>query len=283
MKNILPDVKIYINRDDTKFALFEQEEVISDVIRVDGYWNPKLLDVVERILSKSFPGNVVDVGAGIGSFTVPLASRFTDKFVFHAFEPLKIVFMQLATNTLLNNLATVKLYNYPLSNEKRRVEYGILDVRHSTNHGSFSFLERINDLRGIPQTEEKDVYEFTTLDYFSLKNVRLIKISGQGMDNEILQGAKETILNNDHPPILFEFWDNDWYQEEKDKIAKFLEEMGYTFNTYVDNYQLAFKNDAKFDFFMSDEPTEISGEYVISEKEHDTDKTLEDQKVYLPK
>ena len=72
---MLPELRIYTTPDDIKYLLFEQNEVISDEIRNNGIWNGACLDLAEKVLAKGHSGRVIDIGAGFGSFTLPLALK----------------------------------------------------------------------------------------------------------------------------------------------------------------------------------------------------------------
>lgn len=282
MKNVLPELKIYTNDSDVKFVLFEQGDVISDQIRTMGNWNSHVLTFVDKILNKQLAGTVIDIGAGLGAFSIPLACTHNQRFHFKSFEPLKIIFMQLASNVLLNNLDNVRIHNVALGNQEKRMTFNTIDLFTNANHGSFSFNEEINKVRNIVPTDKKEVYEFRKLDSYGFDSVRFIKLSAPGMELEVLQGAKQTIINSDKPPILFETWDAEWYKDQVVEIFNFLQEMQYSHFASLNGYQVAFKSEAQYDFFMSDDEVVESGDFIISEKVHDTEETLKDQKVYNP-
>jgi len=279
-KKTLPEVRIYTNVNDTKYALFEQPEVISDAIREDGFWNKTTLMFATNLLKKQPKGLVIDIGSGFGTFTIPIACTFADKYDIVSFEPIKPIFLQLATNVLINNLGQVKVYNVGLSDKSETIVSNTLDIHHSGNHGSFSFDEETNALRNIVPTAEKDTYDMRTLDSYKLTNVRFVKLSAAGMETKVLEGAKETLKNNNLPPVLFEFWDAEWYIQKRDAIFEFLKSMGYGHFENLFGYVFAFKDRAEYDFFASEEEVIESGEFVISQKVHVTKDTLEDQKVY---
>ena len=276
----LPEVRIYSNVNDTKYALFEQPEVISDVIKEQGFWNKTTLIFATNLLKKQPRGKVVDIGAGFGTFTIPIATTFGDKYDCVSFEPIKVIFLQLATNVLLNNLGQVKVYNVGLSNKSEMIESNVLDVHRNGNHGSFSFDEETNMHRNIVPTNEKETYEMKTLDSYKLSDIRFIKLSAAGMEVKVLEGAKETIQNNNLPPILFEFWGDEWYIEKRNAIFETLKSMGYEYFENLFGYVFAFKDKAQYDFFTSEEEVVKADEYVIGQKVHVTQDTLDNQKVY---
>ena len=133
---MLPELKIYTTPNDVKYLLFEQSEVISDEIRKHGIWNEPCLDLCEKILSKGSTGRVIDIGAGFGSFTIPLALKH-HKYTYTAFEPLPVINAQLSANILLNYLDNIRVYSCALSDAEALLDAPVLDVYSSGNHGSY--------------------------------------------------------------------------------------------------------------------------------------------------
>ena len=112
---MLPPMRIYTTRNDIKYLLVEHDEVISDHIKRDGVWGSDYLDTCAKILRNVPSGRVIDVGASIGTWTVPLALMFEGKHEFDAIEPLSKVNMQLNANVLLNNLENVNVHRVAIS------------------------------------------------------------------------------------------------------------------------------------------------------------------------
>lgn len=276
---MLPGLKIYTTISDLKYIMFEHPDVISDSIKSEGCWNLNKLIVANTILKNSDPGIVIDIGAGFGTFSVHLASMNYVNFKFAAFEPLRIINMQLATNVLLNHLDNIKVFNIGLGDADETRTFYTLDYELNANHGSFSFNDEINKLRGILPTDDQESYEFRRLDSFSTNNVRLIKLSAPGMEIDVLRGARETIINNNNPPLIFENWEVEWYKDKVEQIYKFLDEVGYEEFEVVENFIFAFKNvGEKMRLMREQQKTAVFTEFHITEKLHDADETIKSQK-----
>jgi len=276
---MLPQLKVYTTIDDLKYLMFEQPDVISDQIKIHGSWNGNLLELVDVVIKNQGSGLVIDIGAGFGTFSVPLATLNYSKFKFAAFEPLRIINLQLATNVLLNHLDNVKVFNVGLGDKDESVIFYTLDYETNANHGSFSFNHEVNEIRGIIPTDSKESYEFRRLDSYLPEDVKLIKLSAPGMELEVLNGAKETILKNNNPPLVFENWDVEWYREKIDAVYAFLNEVGYQEYHEVGAYVIAFKNaEEKNQLLKESRNNNIFTEFHIVEKEHDAVETLKDQK-----
>ena len=275
---MLPEIKIHTTENDTKYALFEQSEVISDEIRMRGDWNPAVLHICEKILEKKSGGRVLDIGAGIGTFSVPLALKFRDKFLFTAFEPIPVLHLQLCTNFFLNNIEDAQAFQYGISNKDEYFEAPALDFKRVSNHGTYSFLEDINRARGIVSSSKTDVYELKRLDHFKFANVALIKISTQGMEFEVLDGARNTIINNNFPPVVFECWTNEWYKDRRAKVLDFFASHAYEHYLDMGEHMVAFKTMSQYNHFMLPE-TDVKSisNFKVTEQHHETKSVLESQ------
>lgn len=221
-----PDVKIYTTRNGTQYALFNQPEIISDEIRRNQFWNTYNLEVADIILGESKGKRVIDIGAGLGSFTVPLAIKYLKQHIFEAFEPVPALNEQLNANVLLNKLHNARCYRFGIADRNEIVDHAIFDLA-ATNHGAFSFLNESYVNRNIPIPNEVDVYELRTLDDFRFGNVGLIKITVSGMELEVLKGAQKIIEHNETPPLMVECWGDEWYKERKEAILELIKEYGY--------------------------------------------------------
>ncbi len=72
-----------------------------------------------------------------------------------------------------------------------------------------------------------------TLDSFNLTNINFIKIDVEGHEKLVLEGAVQTLKNNNYPKILFESWDEHHEQNGlpsiklKKELFEFIESLGY--------------------------------------------------------
>lgn len=243
---MLPQLEIHTTPDDIKYILFSQSEVISDQIRSTGFWNEHVIKIAENILNKKTDGIVLDVGAGIGSFTVPLAIKFQN-LKFLTFEPLKVIFWQLCANVLLNNLYNVRTFYRIVSDQIGTLKYYDLDYANSSNHGSISFNEKINGIRGISfENCPECIYSSITIDDYKFEKIALIKISAAGLEKNVLIGAENSIRKCSNPPIILELWDESFYENEKNQCLEILKSFGYECVNRVGNHVIAFKNNDEY-------------------------------------
>lgn len=230
-------LELYETASGFKYHLFPND-FISNSVKETGFFAKHLLDLSSQILfsSKSNPGLVLDIGANLGTFSIPLASWFSE-FYFCAFEPLKFVHQNLQSNVDANGLTNIKCYNLALSNTTKtevckRLPYGTIHpIDQCSNVGGtslkeemFNFAARVFDLKSPPVPE---LIEFRDLDSFNLENVSLIKLDVETMELEVLEGAKQTIRNNNLPPILYESLIDDMFMENNKKVFHYLQFLGY--------------------------------------------------------
>jgi FkbM family methyltransferase len=286
-QSTLPELSIHTTEDGTRYLLFNQSEVISDEVKKTGYWNPHVLDIATNILEKKTSGGlVIDVGAGFGSFTIPLAIDHPS-FKFIAFEPLKVVFWQLCSNLLLNNLYNIRTHEKIVSNEVTNKLLYDIDYRSCNNHGSFSFNQKMNEIRGISSLEDSNIkmygrhqYAITKIDDFGFTNVALFKISAAGMELEVLEGASETIERSSNAPIIVELWRESWYEREKSQCIDLLKSLGYSYIHDISSHVIATKTEEEFLVYNSSIKLEGEfGGFTIVDESNETEETLKNQTI----
>jgi FkbM family methyltransferase len=124
----------------------------------------------------------IDVGANIGSYTLPLARRFHEVT---SFEPNHTYCKILRLNIVLNNLRNVHVYEVALSDQA-----GVMPL-YNRHGGSTSLDSSLYGLRyqrvSYVQTARLDDFRsrFDTLDF--------IKLDAEGQEYRILQGGAQLI------------------------------------------------------------------------------------------
>jgi FkbM family methyltransferase len=233
----LPEIHLATDGD-LNYALFKHNDIVSNAVRTGGY-ETELQELSNDLLVQHTDGIVIDVGANLGSYVVPLAKR-NAHLQFEAFEPQRIVYYQLCANTFLNRLSNVYTHNVGLSNEKRITSYVLPNYAEETNIGAFSidFETRHNDY----EVKSEGVIErmiIIPLDAMQYEKVRLIKIDVEGHELQVLQGAEHTLRENNYPPIIFEAWT--WkFPEKRQAVFTHLESLGYEI-TQIGQNNLAVK------------------------------------------
>jgi FkbM family methyltransferase len=167
------------------------------------------------------PGQVVvEVGANIGAHTVHLAKLVGAGGAVLAFEPQRVIFQILCANIALNALFNVHTYHAGLGREKGTLKVPPMDYDAVGNFGGLALTDA---------AVGEDV-SILALDGFNLPSLQVLKIDVEGMEADVLLGARNTIAR--HRPVLYV--END-RQEKSAALIRLIEELGYTMYWHTPN------------------------------------------------
>lgn len=127
--------------------------------------------------------SAIDVGGHVGLYSSAMLDVFENV---SAFEP-----SILNAKCFAANAPRAKLYPYGLGEQDKVVDLHIAD----DNSGNNSIVESFGDKK-IP-------IQIKTLDSFNFNNIDLIKIDVQGYEEQVILGARKTLIDN-HPIIIAE-------------------------------------------------------------------------------
>lgn len=220
----LPEIHLATDGD-LNYALFRHSDIVSNHVRAGGY-EKELQDLSTQLLVGHINGIVLDIGANLGSYTVPLAKAHPT-LQFHSFEPQRVIYYQLCTNIFLNRLDNVLAYQYGLSDAEWAEPFVMPDYSKENNIGAFSVDKPVREKDYEVRTEGATEWiNCIKLDSLNLKNVRLIKVDVEGHELAVMYGAHKTLEENNYPPIIFESWT--WkFPEKRLKLIAYLEDLGY--------------------------------------------------------
>jgi FkbM family methyltransferase len=175
----------------TTLYLYPWNEIVSDTIRgTHNFFEINFLDYIYNNYKNH--KEIIDIGSNIGNHSV-FFSKYLNCETVHCFEPVQNNIELLEKNLIpLNN--KTKIYKCALSNK-----IGTLPLYNSqsNNYGGFSLHSYSNG----SSFKVLDTIEVTTLDSYNFDNVTMIKIDVENHENEVLEGAKDTIRK--HKPIIF--------------------------------------------------------------------------------
>jgi FkbM family methyltransferase len=231
---MLPNCQL-IKVDGTQFLVFKGSDLISNHLKKELY-EDDIHQLALKLLINEPSGTVLDIGANLGTFCVPLARKIP-KLKFHAFEPQRIVNYQLCANIIINSLDNVHTYELALSNKDDQLNLVMPDYAKETNIGAFSIDTEVRSNEyECATTSVTNKIDLVPLDFFAFSDVKLIKIDVEGHELEVLQGGLETIKANNYPPIIFEAWTwKPWYQEKRKALLDYLEGLGYQIQQLGEN------------------------------------------------
>ncbi|HAT35515.1 MAG TPA: FkbM family methyltransferase [Rhodospirillaceae bacterium] len=166
------------------------------------------------------PGDtVVEVGANIGSHTIPIAEAVGPKGHVVAFEPQRGVFQLLCANVGLNGLDQIQPLQFAIGKQPGKARMLRPNYRKSGNFGSIS----IGEQPGATNPSDYESVIVGTLDnMLKLESCRLLKVDCEGMELDVLKGAAEFIKT--HKPFLYV--END-RKEKSPALISFVLELGY--------------------------------------------------------
>ena len=144
------------------------------------YPNQSLLDFAKKCITKE--SVVIDIGAHIGTFAVPV-SKFAGLTI--AFEPAEKTLALLRQNI-----------------ERNHASVSVRAVGLGSAPGSASLLERKAENAGANTLVEGSDIPVTTLDS-EIEKANFIKIDVEGMEAEVLAGGKK-LLEHSQPVVWFE-------------------------------------------------------------------------------
>lgn len=177
-----------------KFILNDYDMDISKHMSLYGEWAEQELQMFMSIVKQG--DIVIDAGANIGAFTVPLARLVGRTGHVHAFEPQKIINQRLNANIVLNELENVDVYLAALGNSSGKIMVPMLNYTTSSNFGALSLTKPIEN------QSERWAYEvpLITLDSLNFYNPytnedcpSFIKMDVEMMEKYVLQGGAALI------------------------------------------------------------------------------------------
>jgi len=223
---MLPNCEL-VNCFGNQYLVFKGNDLISSQLKSRGY-EIEVYALAHKLLEKHEDGVVLDIGANLGSFTVPLAKN-NQRLTFHSFEIQRIIYYQLCANVFINGLNNVHCHHFGLSDRRDVFRLEVPDYANETNIGAFSIDQdaRKYDYECITVGQKETMTVFP-LDDGEHRNVRLMKIDVEGHELEVIKGAKKTIKDNKYPPIIFEAWNwKPWFEPKRQELFKYLQNMGY--------------------------------------------------------
>lgn len=218
-----------VNRNDYR----EQEDGVIGVgaqILETQSFDKREVELVLRILRRRrdiYGSGVValDCGANIGVHTIEWAKMMYGWGKVHAFEAQERLFYALAGNIAINNCSNARAtwaavgksngtIGVPVLNYDRPASFGSLELRASKSNEDIG--QPVDYASSATQTTP-----LVALDGQNFKRVDFIKIDVEGMELEVLNGARK-LLKKSRPVMLIE-----QIKTDRGQLEQFLKDAGY--------------------------------------------------------
>lgn len=172
-----------------RFTAGPHYEVINKRLSRNLPWELPIAVLLMELAVRCRPDAVIsDIGANIGTITVPLARHFKGRVI--CFEPLARNYERLTSHIRLNNLKNVTALNQACSH-------------HMGQGRMIRILENNLGMAQLDLSTGGDVKIVTLNHVIGAQRLALIKIDVEGHEIHALSGGKETILR-DKPLIVIE-------------------------------------------------------------------------------
>ena len=201
------------------YLLFNvNDKYIGRSIEKHGEWSPHEVELFRKLVR---PGAyVVEVGAHIGSLTLPLARFAGPSGRVFAFEPQRLLFQVLAANAALNSLTNVYPHHVALGNKSGTAWLSdAIDYSKPANYGGVP-LRRLAELAGEAARYEVQISRLD--DIYRQPRLDVLKIDVEGMEADVIRGA-EALIRQHHPYVYVE---NDRV-EKSPELMTLLQSFGY--------------------------------------------------------
>merc|ERR1719188_1840975 len=154
---------------------------------------------VQLLVGLTRPGDViVDAGANIGGFALPLAKHVGVDGRVHAFEPFRLLFQCLNANVMLNGLSNVHTYQAGLGNTTESVKRRQPNLNAISNPSKMHVAAQVASelmVRQDPRPRAAEAVQVMRLDDldFGQQGPSMIKVDVESMEMPMLQGADRVI------------------------------------------------------------------------------------------
>lgn len=156
---------------------------------------------------------ILEVGSNIGAHTIALSQFVGNSGKIYAFEAQRVIFQTLCANMALNSITNVECYHMAVASQKGFLK--IPEIRYDIEY-NFGGM-------GIDKFQEGEKVPLVSLDSLvDVSRVNLIKVDVEGMESQVLTGAKQMIAR--YKPFLYV--ENDRVDKSK-RLIELIDSFGY--------------------------------------------------------
>ena len=172
-------------------------DLISECMKVYGEWAEKEVLLFAKLLK---PGDtVIEVGANIGTHSVPLSRIIGAQGKILCIEPQQYIFQVLNANLAMNSVLNATTLSCIVSDDESTMRLSRNTYSEGGNAGAYEVIESVEPLDWFVPVRTID----SLVEQFQLNQVAMLKVDVEGMESQVLSGARETI-ERDRPILFFE-------------------------------------------------------------------------------
>jgi len=193
--------------------------------------------LLQACLNDNGPGVVaIDCGANIGVHTIEWGKMLHNQGTVVAFEPQESVYYALCGNIAINNCFNVTAYNSAVGGKNDIIDIPKPNYFQPGTFGSMEIKQHAKsenigqDLNAMAQVEQ------IMLDKLPVQRLDFIKIDVEGMEFDVLDGAKKMIEK--HKPIML----IEIIKIDKEQMQNRLSSMGYEYYPFGGNFLAVHKS-----------------------------------------
>lgn len=197
----------------------KNDEYVGRSILTSGEWCENEITALAQALRSG--DTVIEVGANIGAHTIALSAMVGAAGTIHAFEPQRIIFHHLAAAVAINGLTNVHCHHAGVGRAMGKAIVPPVDYGRPGNFGGVSLCPDRDSPVTVTELPGESV-DVVTIDSLNLPACRLLKIDAEGMEREVLEGARDTLTRL--RPAIYTEWE---YLRDGPETAIMLIGMGY--------------------------------------------------------
>ena len=203
-KRLIPSIiKIYVKLFNINEKIIINKQIklslnlnnpIDREIYLKGQYEEKQIHYLQQLISKNKIDVFIDIGAHMGFYSMNMS---INAIQIHSFEPVMNNFIQLKRNKDLNKFDNIKLYNFALSDEEKKIKMWVPD-KYKT--GGFSVYDD-ND-KEMKKYNMKKIFKLESEckkgdDILKIRNKKIaIKIDVERHEKKVLKGITNLIKKN---------------------------------------------------------------------------------------
>ena len=190
-------------------------DYVDQLILRQGTYEAQSIKLCNTLLKDG--GNIIDVGANFGLYSINLAKNKKTKVI--AIEPNPKIFLELDEHKKENNLQNVSLLNCAIGEKNILTGMNCPSMNNSGNC-QVSTLENARFFQSVISLQ-------TVIEYFNLNAIKLVKIDVEGYEIQVLKGINWGEIQPEN--ILLEFIPNQMesHNSSSEECYNYLIDKGY--------------------------------------------------------